>query len=98
MQEEGLLTEDDEPTDEQLRRYDKQRKNKKVPNDEWVSQTDADAHITKIRDGRTHLAYKAEYVVDLETVLLLFRTSRDEYLCFIGAGDVSRSEVLCRHA
>ena len=71
MQEEGLIDEDDEPTDEELRRYDKGRKNKKVSNDEWVSRTDAESRITKMKDGRTHLAYKAENVVDLETDLIL---------------------------
>lgn len=71
MQEEGLIDEDDEPTDEELRRYDKQRKNKKVSNDEWGSPTDPDSRITKMKDGRTHLAYKAENVVDLETDLVL---------------------------
>ncbi len=71
MQAEGLITEDDDPSDEQLRRYDKQRKNKKVSNDEWMSTTDTDSRITKMKDGRTHLAYKAEHVVDLETELVL---------------------------
>lgn len=33
----------------------------------WVSKTDADARIAKLKDGRTHLAYKAEHVVDLES-------------------------------
>ena len=71
MQEEGLIDDDDEPSDEDLRRFDKQRKNKKVSNDEWVSKTDPDSRITKMKDGRTHLAYKAENVVDLETDLVL---------------------------
>jgi len=71
MQEEGLIEEEDEPTDEELRRFDKGRKNKKVSNDEWQSKTDADARITKMKDGRTHLAYKAEHVVDLETEVVL---------------------------
>jgi transposase len=71
MREEELLEEDEEPTDEDLRRFDKQRKNKKVSNDEWTSLTDPDSRITKMKDGRTHLAYKAENVVDLETDLVL---------------------------
>lgn len=71
MQEEGLLEEGDEPTDEDLRRFDKQRKNKKVSNEEWTSPVDPDSRITKMKDGRTHLAYKAENVVDLETDLVL---------------------------
>jgi hypothetical protein len=71
MQEEGLIEKGDEPTDEELRRFDKKRKNKRVSNDEWVSKTDAESRITKMKDGRTHLAYKAEHVIDLETELVL---------------------------
>jgi transposase len=71
MKEEGAIEPDHEPTDEEIRRYDKQRKNKKVSNDEWMSENDPDARIAKMKDGRTHLAYKAEHVVDLEADLLL---------------------------
>jgi len=59
------------PSDEDLRRLDRQRKDKKVSNDEWVSPTDPDSRITKMKDGTTHLAYKAEHVVDLKTNLVL---------------------------
>lgn len=61
----------EDPTDEELRRFDKQRKDKKVPNDEWQSKTDPDSRIAKMKDGTTHLAYKAEHVVDLETDVVL---------------------------
>ena len=72
MQEEGLIDEGDEPpSDEELRRFDKQRKNKKVGNDEWVSETDPDSRIARMKDGTTHLAYKAEHAVDLESELLV---------------------------
>ena len=71
MQEEGLVAEGEKPTDEELRRFDKTRKNKKVSNDEWVSETDPESRIAKMKDGTTHLAYKAEHVVDLETELIL---------------------------
>jgi IS5 family transposase len=71
MLEEGRIEEQDEPTDEELRRFDKQRKNKTVSNEEWVSPTDPDSRITKMKDGTTHLAYKAEHVVDLETDLIV---------------------------
>jgi transposase len=71
MREEGVLEPEQEPTDEELRRYDKKRKNKTVSNAEWASSTDADARITKLKDGRTHLAYKAEHVVDLTSDLVL---------------------------
>ena len=71
MRAEGLLEADEEPNDEDLRRYDKKRKNKKVSNDEWVSKSDPEARITKLKDGRTHLAYKAEHVVDLASDIIL---------------------------
>jgi hypothetical protein len=61
-------------TDEELRRYDKNRPNKQVSNVEWESETDPDSRITKMKDGTTHLAYKAEHVVDLETDLVLAAT------------------------
>jgi transposase len=71
MREEGVIEPEQEPTDEEIRRYDKKRKDKKVSNAEWESSTDADARITKMKDGRTHLAYKAEHVVDLKSDLVL---------------------------
>ena len=71
MREEGAIEPEQEPTDEELRRFDKGRKNKKVSNEEWVSQTDAESCIAQLKDGRTHLAYKAEHVVDLESDLVL---------------------------
>ena len=72
MKEEGLIEEDDDPpSDEELRKFDKSRKDKKVSNDEWISPTDPDSRITKMKDGTTHLAYKAEHVVDLETEVIL---------------------------
>ena len=71
MREEGLIEVEQEPTDEEVRRYDKGRKNKRVSNDEWQSGTDPESRIAKLKDGRTHLAYKAEHVVDLENELVL---------------------------
>ena len=44
-----------DPDDDELRRFDKQRLGKKVSNEEWVSTTDADSRIGKMKDGRTHL-------------------------------------------
>jgi transposase len=58
------------PTKEQLARLDRKRK-KKGSNQEWVSPSDPDARITKMKDGRTHLAHKAEHAVDLTTGALL---------------------------
>jgi transposase len=66
----------DDPTDEELRRFDKQRKDKRVSNEEWVSKTDPDSRIAKMKDSRTHLAYKAEHVVDLKTELVLAASIR----------------------
>ena len=54
------------PTREDLARIDKNRKNK-GSNDDWEHPHDADAKITKMKDGRTHLAHKAEHAVDLQT-------------------------------
>jgi transposase len=71
MQEAGQIEEGDEPTVEEIARFDRKRKDKKVSNEEWRSETDPDSRITKMKDGRTHLAYKAEHVVDLDTKLIL---------------------------
>jgi transposase len=54
------------PTREQLAKLDRKRP-KKGSNDDWVHPQDPDAQITKMKDGRTHLAHKAEHAVDLET-------------------------------
>ncbi len=56
----------DTPTREDLARIDKNRKNK-GSNDDWEHPYDPDAKITKMKDGRTHLAHKAEHAVDLKT-------------------------------
>ncbi|QDT67927.1 Transposase DDE domain protein [Planctomycetes bacterium MalM25] len=71
MQEAGEIEEGEDPTDEDLRRFDKKRKNKKTSNAEWESPTDPDARIAKLKDGRTRLAYKAEHAIDLETELVV---------------------------
>jgi transposase len=60
------------PSDEDARRWDRKRgKNKKVGNDEWVSATDPDSRIVKMKDGTTHLAYKAEHAIDLDSDLVV---------------------------
>lgn len=64
------------PTEEDLRRFDRKREDKRVPNGEWVSATDPDSRIAKMKDGRTHLAYKAEHVVDVETEVVLAASIR----------------------
>lgn len=58
------------PTREQLARFDRKRK-KKGSNDEWTHPRDPDARITKMKDGRTHLAHKAEHAVDLSSGAVL---------------------------
>jgi transposase len=55
-----------EASDEELRRADRKRKNK-AANEEWQNPHDPDAEVTKMKDGSTHLAYKAEQAVDLDT-------------------------------
>jgi transposase len=54
------------PTREDLAKIDRKRP-KKGSNDDWYNPHDPDAKITKMKDGRTHLAHKAEHAVDLET-------------------------------
>jgi hypothetical protein len=61
----------EDPTEDELRRFDKKRKDKKLSNEEWVSSSDAESKIAKMKDGTTHLAYKAEHVVDLKSDLVL---------------------------
>jgi transposase len=56
----------DTPTREDLARLDRQRP-KKGSNQDWEHPHDPDARITKMKDGRTHLAHKLEQAVDLET-------------------------------
>lgn len=59
-----------DPTEEDARRLDRKRK-KRTSNKDWASATDPDARITRLKDGRTRLAYKPEHVVDLETGAIL---------------------------
>jgi transposase len=52
-------------------RFDRKRKDKTTSNDDWKSEIDPDARIARMKDGTTHLAYKAEHVADLEADLIL---------------------------
>jgi|SRR5579871_5405598 len=54
------------PTREQSAKLDRKRP-KKGSNEDWTHPHDPDARITKMKDGRTHLAHKAEHAVDMET-------------------------------
>jgi transposase len=81
------------PTREDLARLDRKRK-KRTSNKEWKSPADEDARIAKMKDGRTHLAHKAEHAVDLDTGAVLAvtlqgadqgdTTTLDETLCDAG--------------
>ena len=55
------------PTAEDLARLDRKRKGKKLSNRDWVSRSDPEARIARMKDGTTHLAYKPEHAVDLDT-------------------------------
>jgi transposase len=66
MRNEGV----EEPTAVERQRYDRKRK-KSLSNRDWVNKHDPEARITRMKDGRTRLAYKAEHAVDLETGALV---------------------------
>jgi transposase len=85
----GIVT----PTREDLARLDRKRK-KRTSNKDWKSPSDADARVAKMKDGRTHLAHKAEHAVDLDTGAVVAvtlqgadkgdTTTLDETLCEAG--------------
>jgi len=58
------------PTREALARLDRRRK-KRTSNTDWHNPSDPDAKITKMKDGRTHLAHKAEHAIDLDSGAML---------------------------
>ena len=66
LAEEGV----EDATDEEARRFDRTRK-KTMSNEEWQSHSDPESKIAKMKDGTTHLAYKAEHAVDLDSGFLL---------------------------
>jgi transposase len=74
------------PTREDLAKLDRERPHK-GSNDEWEHLDDPDAKITKMKDGRTHLAHKAEHAVDMETGAVLAVTLQDA-----NAGDTATIE------
>jgi transposase len=65
-QESGIET----PTRAQLAKLDRKRP-KKGSNEDWTHPHDPDARITKMKDGRTHLAHKAEHAVDMASGALV---------------------------
>src|SRR6058998_1849184 len=58
------------PTREALARLDRRRK-KRTSNKDWENPSDPDAKIIKMKDGRTHLAHKAEHAIDLDSGALV---------------------------
>jgi transposase len=64
------------PTRAALARLDRRRA-KKGSNEEWTSPSDSDARITKMKDGRTRLAHKAEHAVDAESGVIVALTVQD---------------------
>ena len=78
------------PTEEELRRFDRQRRGKTLSNDDWASPTDPDSRIAQMKDGTTHLAYKAEHVVDLNSGLVL---AAEVYAADQADGDTLRPSV-----
>jgi transposase len=74
------------PTREDLAKLDRDRP-KKGSNEEWQHPDDPDAKITKMKDGRTHLAHKVEHAVDMETGAVLALTLQDA-----NAGDTTTIE------
>jgi transposase len=66
-QESGIET----PTLDELARLDRARKGKTLSNADWTSPTDSDAKIARMKDGTTHMAYKPEHAVDLDTGVIV---------------------------
>jgi len=74
------------PTREDLAKLDRQRP-KKGSNDDWFNPHDAEAKITKMKDGRTHLAHKAEHAVDLDSGAIVAVGTPIAMLCDWGPRD-----------
>lgn len=72
----GLAEEEgvQDPDDDDIRRFDRKRRGKKVSNKDWESPSDPDARIGKMKDGRTELSYKAQHAIDLDTEIILAAT------------------------
>jgi len=71
-------------------RFDRKRKKKKTSNKEWQSPTDPDSRVGRMKDGRTHLSYKAENAVDLKTSIIV--SARVEH------GDQGDTSTLRKHS
>src|ERR1039457_2746646 len=88
------------PSKEQLVRLDRKRK-KKTSNDDWTNPNDPSARITKMKDGRTKLAYKAEHAVDLASGAVLAVTmqpaDRGDTASYAGTLDAAQCEAKKSH-
>jgi len=76
------------PTREDLARLDRARPGK-GSNDDWHHPHDPDAKITRMKDGRTHLAHKAEHAVDLESGAVVAVGTPIAMLCDWGPRDAA---------
>lgn len=74
------------PTREDLAKLDRTRPHK-GSNEEWEHPEDPDAKITKMKDGRTHLAHKVEHAADMESGAVVAVTLQDA-----SAGDTTTIE------
>ena len=73
-EESGIAT----PGAAELKQLDRRRKGKRTSNAAWASPTDPDAKITRLKDGRTRLAYKPEHAVDRWPVADAYRRAQAE--------------------
>ena len=73
-----------------VRRMDRKRK-KKTSNEEWMNPHDREAEVTKMKNGATHLAYKAEQAVDLDTGAIVAITTQGG-----AVGDTTSVQETCR--
>ncbi len=64
----------EDPSPEELRKFDRNRKGRKTSNRDFESEADPSSRIAKMKDGTTHLAHKAENAVDLETSVVVSAT------------------------
>ena len=89
------------PTKEQAARLDRKRK-KKGSNDDWTNPNDPSARITKMKDGRTKLAHKAEHAVDLASGAVLAVTvqpaDRGDTSSYVETLDAAQLESVQAHA
>ncbi len=89
------------PTREALARLDRRRK-KRTSNKDWSNPSDPDAKITKMKDGRTHLAHKAEHAIDLDSGAMVAVTVQGadvgDTTSFIETAIVAAEQVEAVHA